>query len=69
MHTWLTDTFGLSVPVVGAPMAGPGEGALAAAVSAAGGLGMVGVADPAPPPGSASRPGSPPPPAARTASG
>ncbi len=43
IDTWLTDTFGLSVPVVGAPMAGPGEGALAAAVSAAGGLGMVGV--------------------------
>ncbi|MGZ6804054.1 MAG: NAD(P)H-dependent flavin oxidoreductase [Nocardioidaceae bacterium] len=41
--TWLTETFGLDVPVVGAPMAGPGEGALAAAVSAAGGLGMVGV--------------------------
>ena len=43
MRTWLTDTFDLAVPVVGAPMAGPGEGALAAAVSAAGGLGMVGV--------------------------
>lgn len=43
IRTWLTETFGLSVPVVGAPMAGPGEGALAAAVSAAGGLGMVGV--------------------------
>lgn len=43
MRTWLTEEFGLSVPVVGAPMAGPGEGALAAAVSAAGGLGMVGV--------------------------
>jgi nitronate monooxygenase len=43
IDTWLTDTFDLSVPVVGAPMAGPGEGALAAAVSAAGGLGMVGV--------------------------
>jgi nitronate monooxygenase len=41
--TWLTETFGLDVPVVGAPMAGPGEGRLAAAVSAAGGLGMVGV--------------------------
>ena len=41
--TWLTETFGLDVPVVGAPMAGPGEGPLAAAVSAAGGLGMVGV--------------------------
>ena len=43
IETWLTETFDLSVPVVGAPMAGPGEGALAAAVSAAGGLGMVGV--------------------------
>jgi nitronate monooxygenase len=43
IDTWLTRKFGLSVPVVGAPMAGPGEGALAAAVSAAGGLGMVGV--------------------------
>jgi nitronate monooxygenase len=43
ISTWLTETFGLRVPVVGAPMAGPGEGPLAAAVSAAGGLGMVGV--------------------------
>src|SRR4051812_19437792 len=43
LDTWLTRTFGLAVPVVGAPMAGPGEGALAAAVSAAGGLGMIGV--------------------------
>jgi nitronate monooxygenase len=43
VRTWLTDTFGLDVPVIGAPMAGPGEGPLAAAVSAAGGLGMVGV--------------------------
>lgn len=43
MRTWLTEQFGLRVPVVGAPMAGPGEGALANAVSAAGGLGMMGV--------------------------
>ncbi len=43
IETWLTTTFDLTVPLVGAPMAGPGEGALAAAVSAAGGLGMVGV--------------------------
>jgi nitronate monooxygenase len=43
IETWLTRTFALSVPVVGAPMAGPGEGPLAAAVSAAGGLGVVGV--------------------------
>ena len=40
---WLTEKLDLRVPVIGAPMAGPGEGALAAAVSAAGGLGMVGV--------------------------
>jgi nitronate monooxygenase len=43
IRTWLTERFDLAVPVVGAPMAGPGEGRLAAAVSAAGGLGMVGV--------------------------
>jgi nitronate monooxygenase len=43
LRTWLTERFRLDVPVVGAPMAGPGEGPLAAAVSAAGGLGMVGV--------------------------
>jgi nitronate monooxygenase len=44
IHTWLTNTFGLTVPVVSAPMAGVSGGALAAAVSAAGGLGMVGFA-------------------------
>ncbi|HET7355817.1 MAG TPA: nitronate monooxygenase [Nocardioidaceae bacterium] len=43
IQTWLTERFDLSVPVVSAPMAGPAGGALAAAVSAAGGLGMVGV--------------------------
>ncbi len=43
MHTWLTDVFGLAVPVIGAPMAGPAGGRLAGAVSAAGGLGMIGV--------------------------
>lgn len=43
MRTWLTERFGLSVPVVAAPMAGVGTGRLAAAVSAAGGLGMLGV--------------------------
>jgi nitronate monooxygenase len=43
VRTWLTDTFGLDLPVIGAPMAGPGEGKLAAAVSAGGALGMVGV--------------------------
>lgn len=44
MRTWLTDRFELTVPVVCAPMAGVGAGALAAAVSAAGGLGTFGVA-------------------------
>jgi nitronate monooxygenase len=43
MHTWLMDRFGLGVPVVSAPMAGVSGGALAAAVSSAGALGMVGV--------------------------
>jgi nitronate monooxygenase len=44
LRTWLTDAFDLAVPVVSAPMAGVSGGALAAAVSAAGGLGMVGFA-------------------------
>ena len=44
IHTWLTNTFGLAVPVVSAPMAGVSGGALAGAVSAAGGLGTVGFA-------------------------
>ncbi|MEP6813933.1 MAG: nitronate monooxygenase [Marmoricola sp.] len=43
IETWLTRQFELTIPIVGAPMAGPGEGALAAAVSAGGGLGMIGV--------------------------
>lgn len=43
IRTWLTDFFDLTVPVIGAPMAGPADGRLAAAVSAAGGLGMIGV--------------------------
>lgn len=43
MRTWLTDRFSLDLPVVGAPMAGVGGGDLARAVSAAGGLGMVGI--------------------------
>ncbi|MFG1694589.1 NAD(P)H-dependent flavin oxidoreductase [Nonomuraea sp. NPDC049309] len=42
-HTWLTERFGLAVPLVGAPMAGVSDGRLAAAVSAAGALGMFGV--------------------------
>lgn len=49
ISTWLTDRFDLRVPVVSAPMAGVSGGRLAAAVSAAGALGMVGfsLADPA----------------------
>jgi nitronate monooxygenase len=43
MRTWLTERFGVTVPLVGAPMAGVGGGRLAAAVSAAGALGMIGV--------------------------
>lgn len=49
MRTWLTERFGLSVPVVGAPMAGVADGALAGAISAAGGLGMIGVGSSATP--------------------
>ncbi|MGW0808630.1 NAD(P)H-dependent flavin oxidoreductase [Nonomuraea sp. NPDC002799] len=48
VRTWLTDRFQLAVPLVGAPMAGAGDGRLAAAVSAAGGLGMIGVPAAAP---------------------
>ncbi|SEG99953.1 nitronate monooxygenase [Nonomuraea solani] len=48
LRTWLTDRFGLDVPLVGAPMAGVSDGRLAAAVSAAGGLGMFGVPATAP---------------------
>jgi nitronate monooxygenase len=42
LTTWLTEKFNLSVPVVLAPMAGIAGGRLAAAVSEAGGLGMIG---------------------------
>jgi nitronate monooxygenase len=43
LKTALTERLGLTVPVVSAPMAGISGGALAAAVSEAGGLGMIGV--------------------------
>lgn len=43
VQTWFTRRFGLLQPVVGAPMAGVSGGALAGAISAAGGLGMIGV--------------------------
>jgi nitronate monooxygenase len=41
--TRLTRMWGIDVPVIGAPMAGRSGGGLAAAVSEAGGLGMIGV--------------------------
>lgn len=43
MQTWLTRTLDLDVPLVQAPMARVSEGALAAEVSRAGALGMIGV--------------------------
>jgi nitronate monooxygenase len=43
VQTRFTGRFGVEVPVVGAPMAGAAGGALAGAVSAAGGLGMIGI--------------------------
>jgi nitronate monooxygenase len=49
LSTALTRRFGLSVPLVSAPMAGAAGGALAAAVSGAGGLGMIGVGNATPP--------------------
>ena len=42
MDTWLTRTLGIDVPVIQAPMARVSEGPMAAAVSAAGALGMIG---------------------------
>jgi nitronate monooxygenase len=49
LTTWLTARFDVAVPVVSAPMAGAAGGRLAAAVSTAGGLGMIGVGDAATP--------------------
>lgn len=43
LGTRLTRLWGMTFPLVGAPMAGRSGGRLAAAVSAAGGLGMIGV--------------------------
>ena len=43
METWLTRTLGIDLPLIQAPMAGVSEGLMAAAVSKAGGLGMIGV--------------------------
>jgi nitronate monooxygenase len=44
MKSFLTDTWQLRVPVIGAPMSPQSGGRLAAAISEAGGLGMIGVA-------------------------
>lgn len=49
LRTALTDRFSLGAPIVGAPMAGVAGGDLAAAVSAGGGLGMIGVGSATPP--------------------
>lgn len=43
LRTALTERFSIDAPIVGAPMAGVAGGKLAAAVSRAGGLGMIGV--------------------------
>lgn len=43
IHTRLTKLWGIDKPIIGAPMAGRSGGHLAAAVSRAGGLGMIGV--------------------------
>lgn len=43
LHTYLTTSWHLRYPIIGAPMAGVGRGRLARAVSEAGGLGMIGV--------------------------
>ena len=48
LETWLTRTLQLRAPIVGAPMAGVSGGRLAAAISAAGALGMVGVGNATP---------------------
>ena len=44
MRTFLTDTWQLKIPIIGAPMSPQAGGRLAAAISHAGGLGMIGVA-------------------------
>lgn len=43
LHTYLTTSWQLRYPIVGAPMAYVGRGRLAYAVSRAGGLGMIGI--------------------------
>jgi nitronate monooxygenase len=43
LHTYLTTSWHLRYPIIGAPMAYVGRGRLARAVSQAGGLGMIGI--------------------------
>jgi nitronate monooxygenase len=43
LHTYLTTSWGLRYPIIGAPMAYVGRGRLASAVTKAGGLGMIGI--------------------------
>jgi len=43
LRTYLTTSWHLRYPIIGAPMAGVGRGRLAHAVSQAGGLGMIGI--------------------------
>jgi nitronate monooxygenase len=43
LHTYLTTSWNLRYPIIGAPMAYVGRGRLAHAVSLAGGLGMIGI--------------------------
>lgn len=43
LQTYLTTSWGLRYPIIGAPMAYVGRGRLARAVSQAGGLGMIGI--------------------------
>ena len=48
LKTELTERLGIRFPIVGAPMAGVGEGNLARAVTEGGGLGMIGIGSTAP---------------------
>ncbi len=43
LHTYLTTSWGLGYPIIGAPMAFVGRGRLARSVSGVGGLGMIGI--------------------------
>ncbi len=43
IHTVLTTDWGLRYPIIGAPMAGVAEAPLAASITGAGGLGMIGI--------------------------